>query len=267
LKPGRRRESVPRTAVNPDAVVAGADAAKDSAGTAYLGELVQLRVASAAKSAGVALDGDKKPCRVVASNAGHALFAGIADIDKAHRVAETLLSDPLFSGWGIRTIGAKEKRYTPMSYHNGSVWPHDNALVAFGLATYGFTGHFNKVFSGIFDAALSTELQRLPELFCGFHRRDDVAPTQYPVACSPQTWASGALLLMLQASLGIYFEADKKMVIFKEPVLPQFLTSVYLKNLMVAGRKGVDILISRYGEDVTVEALKKPDDVHILIIK
>lgn len=215
----------------------------------------------------LALDGNKKPCRVVSSNAGHALFSGIADPEKALRVAESLLSEDVFSGWGIRTIGAKERRYNPMSYHNGSVWPHDNAMTAYGLAAYGFTGHFNRVFGGIFDAALRSDLQRLPELFCGFHRRNGVAPTQYPIACSPQTWASGSLIFMLQASLGIYFEADKKMVIFKRPELPNFLTSVYLRNLQAGPRRSVDILISRYGEDVTLEALRKPEDVHLLIIK
>ena len=215
----------------------------------------------------LALDGNKRPCRVVSSNAGHALFSGIADPEKALRVAESLLSEDVFSGWGIRTIGAKERRYNPMSYHNGSVWPHDNALTAYGLAAYGFTGHFNRVFGGIFDAALRSDLQRLPELFCGFHRRNGVAPTQYPIACSPQTWASGSLIFMLQASLGIYFEADKKMVIFKRPELPNFLTSVYLRNLQAGPRRSVDLLISRYGEDVTVEALRKPEDVHLLIIK
>ena len=215
----------------------------------------------------LALDGDKKPCRVASSNAGHALFTGIADPDKAKKVADKLLSEELFSGWGIRTIGASAARYNPMSYHNGSVWPHDNALTAFGLASYGFLEHFDKVFAGVFDASLHMELQRLPELFCGFHRRNGAAPTLYPVACSPQTWASGALLFMLQASLGIYFEAGKGIVIFKQPELPGFLTSVYIKNLLVTPRKGVDLLISRYGEDVTIEALRKPEDVNILIIK
>lgn len=215
----------------------------------------------------LALDGKKKPCRVVSSNAGHALFSGIAEIDKAQRVAQTLMSEDLFSGWGIRTIGAKEARYNPMSYHNGSVWPHDNALSAYGLATYGMAGHFKKVFTGIFDASLSMEFQRLPELFCGFHRRDGVAPTLYPVACSPQTWASGSLLYMLQAALGIHFEAEKGIIIFKQPELPEFLTSVYLRNIPVTRKRSVDMLISRYGEDVTIEALRKPDDVSILIIK
>ncbi|MBI5491931.1 MAG: amylo-alpha-1,6-glucosidase [Deltaproteobacteria bacterium] len=215
----------------------------------------------------LALDGDKEPCRVMASNAGHALFSGIASPERALRAARTLTSEPLFSGWGIRTVGANEVRYNPMSYHNGSVWPHDNAMTGYGLASYGLTGHFNRVFSAIFDAAASMEFQRLPELFCGFHRRRGVPPTLYPVACSPQTWAAGSLLYMLQASLGLHFEVEKKMIIFKRPVLPEFLGYVYLNRLPVDGRGSVDLLISRYGEEITVEALRKPEDVSILIIK
>ncbi|MBI5644000.1 MAG: amylo-alpha-1,6-glucosidase [Deltaproteobacteria bacterium] len=215
----------------------------------------------------LALDGEKRPCRVAASNAGHALFTGIADEDKAGKVAEKLTGALSFSGWGIRTLSAKEARYNPMSYHNGSVWPHDNALIAYGMASYGLTKEFKMVFSGIFDASLFMEFQRLPELFCGFHRRNGVAPTLYPVACSPQTWASGSLIYMLQASLGIYFESKKGMLLFKQPVLPEFLSYVYINDLMVTPKRSVDILVSRYGEDVTVEALRKPDDVSILIIK
>lgn len=215
----------------------------------------------------IALDGEKKPCRVRASNAGHTLFTGIADEDKAKKVARTLTSDSVFSGWGIRTIADNEALYNPMSYHNGSVWPHDNALSALGLAYYGLKDEFIKVFSGIFEASLSMEFQRLPELFCGFHKRKGVAPTLYPVACTPQTWASGALLLMLQASLGIFFEAGEKRLIFKESVLPDFLNNIYIKNLMVTPKRSVDILVRRYGENVTIEAIRKPDDVSILIIK
>ncbi|MBI5454168.1 MAG: amylo-alpha-1,6-glucosidase [Deltaproteobacteria bacterium] len=215
----------------------------------------------------LALDGKKRPCRVVSSNAGHALFSGIADHDKAPRVARTLISELSFSGWGIRTVSAKEARYNPMSYHNGSIWPHDNALISYGLASYGMTEEFKKVFSGLFEASLHMELQRLPELFCGFHKRDGVAPTLYPVACSPQTWASGAMVYMLQASLGLLFDAKKGMVIFKNPVLPEFLSYVYINDLMVTPEKSVDILVSRYGEDVAIEALRKPEDVNILILK
>lgn len=215
----------------------------------------------------LALDGDKKPCRVLASNAGHTLFSGIADHDKAKKVARTLTSEALYSGWGIRTLASTERLYNPMSYHNGSVWPHDNALTGFGLACYGLREDFSKVFTGVFDASLFMDLHRLPELFCGFQRRPGMAPTLYPVACSPQTWASGSLLLMLQASLGIHFEAENKRIIFKESMLPGFLEEVRLKNLAVTPGKSVDLLIRRYGDDFTIETLKKPFDVSIHIIK
>jgi glycogen debranching enzyme len=215
----------------------------------------------------LALDGKKKPCRVVCSTAGHALFTGIAREERAERLVLKLLSESLFSGWGIRTISTNEARYNPMSYHNGSVWPHDNALIAWGLASYGFKKEMIKVFSAIFDASLFMEFQRLPELFCGFHRRKGVSPTLYPAACSPQTWASGSLILMLQASLGLSFKAERQKILFKQPILPEFLNHIYLRNLKVTADKSIDLLLRRYGNDVTVEILKKPDDVSVLIEK
>ena len=195
------------------------------------------------------------------------LFTGIAGPDNAMRVAETLTSEAMFSGWGIRTVSKREPLYNPMSYHNGSVWPHDNAIIAWGLSCCGLKEHFLKVFSGIFNASLFMEFQRLPELFCGFRRRKGASPTLYPVACTPQTWASGSLLLMLQASLGLDFESSRERVIFRQPVLPEFLDRVVLKNLTVTGKKSVDLFIRRYGEDVTVEVLKKPEGVSVLVIK
>ena len=134
----------------------------------------------------LALDGEKRPCRVVASNAGHALFAGIAAPDRAKRVAERLLTPDMFSGWGVRTLAMGQPRYNPMSYHNGSVWPHDNALIAMGFARYGLKVEAARVFSAIFDAGRHQDLSRLPELFCGFTRKAHRAPTPYPVACAPQ---------------------------------------------------------------------------------
>jgi glycogen debranching enzyme len=215
----------------------------------------------------LALDGEKRPCRVRASNAGHALFTGISDPDKALKLAETLMSDDLFSGWGIRTAGTQETLYNPMSYHNGSIWPHDNALIAAGLAAYGFKNHFIKVFSSIFDASIFMDSQRLPELFCGFHKRKGVPPTLYPVACSPQTWAAGALIFMLQACLCMDFEHEQNKITLKKPVLPEFLEQVRLENLAISGDKKVDLFLRRHGKDVTVEVLKKPDDVSIVVIK
>ncbi len=145
----------------------------------------------------LALDGDKRPCRVVSSNAGHCLFAGIADPARAERVAATLLNEASFSGWGIRTLAAAERRYNPMSYHNGSVWPHDNALIAAGLAAYQRRHEAVRVLTGLFEASRCFTLHRLPELFCGFPRRAGEGPTLYPVACEPQTWAAGAVFLVL----------------------------------------------------------------------
>src|SRR5205085_917173 len=153
----------------------------------------------------LALDGEKRQCRVVASNAGHALLTGIAAPERAERVAATLMRVGSFSGWGIRTVALSAARYNPISYHNGSVWPHDNALIALGLARYGHKEAVLRVFTGLFDAATHWDPRRLPELFCGFARRH-TAPTMYPVACSPQACASASVCALVQASLGLTFD-------------------------------------------------------------
>ena len=215
----------------------------------------------------LALDGDKKPCRVAASNAGHALFTSIARPEKARMVADKLVSDAMFSGWGIRTLSAREIPYNPMSYHNGSVWPHDNSIIAAGFSRYMLKEHFVKVFTGIFETSLFMEFRRLPELFCGFHRRKGQPPTLYPVACAPQTWASGSLILMLQASLGIAFEPSALRLVMKRPVLPEFLDWVQLRNLQVAPGKTVDLNVRRYKESVSVEVERRPPDVNITVYK
>src|SRR5688500_4215358 len=140
----------------------------------------------------LALDKNKRPCQVRASNAGHCLFAGISSPDRADRVCRTLMSDASFAGWGVRTVAAGEARYNPMSYHNGSIWPHDNAVIAAGLARYGFTDAAARILNAMFDLSEAVDLHRLPELICGFDRRSDEHPTLYPVACAPQAWAAGA---------------------------------------------------------------------------
>ena len=140
----------------------------------------------------LALDGDKRRCRVRSSNAGHALFAGIAYPERASSVARVLMNSSGFCGWGVRTIASTEARYNPMSYHNGSVWPHDNALIAAGIARYGFRQEAARIFDGLFDASTYVEFRRLPELFCGFPRQQTRGPTFYPVACVPQAWSAAA---------------------------------------------------------------------------
>ncbi|HEY8503496.1 MAG TPA: amylo-alpha-1,6-glucosidase, partial [Gemmataceae bacterium] len=170
----------------------------------------------------LALDGDKRPCRVRASNAGHCLFAGIASSERARRVAQGLLSPEGYSGWGVRTLAAGEARYNPMSYHNGSVWPHDNALIAYGLSRYSLRAKALQVLSGFFEASVFLDLNRLPELFCGFPRRPGEGPTLYPVACAPQAWAAGAPFLFVQAALGLEINAPERRVSFSRPRLPPY---------------------------------------------
>src|SRR5262249_41989999 len=157
------------------------------------------------------------------SNAGHALFCKIAEAAHATAVASTLMSEQLFSGWGVRTVGSAAARYNPMSYHNGSVWPHDNALIARGFSNYRMEDRSSTILHGRHEASPHMGLQRLPELFCGFHKRDDRSgPTLYPVACSPQAWAACSVFLLLQASLGLRaVTADKPAVVFSRPVLPE----------------------------------------------
>ena len=202
----------------------------------------------------LALDGNKTPCRVRSSNAGQLLFTGIVGAERAASVALGLLGPEFLSGWGIRTLSSRARRYNPMSYHNGSIWPHDNALIALGLARYGHKSLIDPIFKGLFDAASYMELRRLPELFCGFQRRRGRGPTLYPVACSPQAWASGANLLMLQATLGLEFDPAKEVIYFRTPHLPQFLDRVVLRNIRV-GNSYADVVAYRRGKEIEIEIL------------
>jgi glycogen debranching enzyme len=214
----------------------------------------------------LALDGAKRPCRVRTSNAGHCLMAGIASPERALRVARTLLGPDSFSGWGVRTVAASEARYNPMSYHNGSVWPHDNALLASGLARYGLKEEVLRIMSGLYDASLFIDLHRLPELFCGFVRRPGEGPTLYPVACAPQAWAAAAVLLLLQACLGLHINAPEGRLSFSHPILPPFLEEVQVRNLRV-GQAAVDLLFLRHDNDVGIKVLRREGKVEITTVK
>jgi len=214
----------------------------------------------------LALDGDKKPCRVRASNAGHCLFTGIARRGRARLVARTMLGDDFFSGWGIRTVSSRENRYNPMSYHNGSIWPHDNALIARGFSRYGFRQEALRILAGLLDASVFLDLHRLPELFCGFPRRAGQGPTLYPVACSPQSWAAGAVLLILEACLGIRIQASPPRVLFRRTMLPPALPKVEIRNLKV-GNATVDIAVERTEEGAYLRIPRKAGEVDIVSIK
>jgi glycogen debranching enzyme len=214
----------------------------------------------------LALDGRKQPCRVRTSNAGHALLTGIAGRTKVRRVAQTLLDESSFSGWGIRTVAETEPRYNPMAYHNGSIWPHDNALIAQGFARYGLKSAAMKVFSGLFDVSLFVDLHRMPELFCGFVRRPGQGPTLYPVACAPQAWAAGAVFLLLQSCLGLTIHAPKRQVRFNRPALPESVQRVEVTNLRVCDAV-LDLSLERHPHDVGISIRRREGDVEILTVK
>jgi glycogen debranching enzyme len=213
----------------------------------------------------LALDGRKEPCRVRTSNAGQLLFTGIVGAERAAIVADGLLQPQFFSGWGIRTVASTESRYNPMSYHNGSIWPHDNALIALGFARYGLTAAVEGVFKGQFAAASYMDLRRLPELFCGFQRRRGQGPTLYPVACSPQAWAAGAPFLLLQASLGLEFDPAKNEIRLCNPRLPAFLDDVTLSDVKLCG-SSVDLTVHRHDDTISLQVTRNYGTVQVSLV-
>ncbi|MEZ4601092.1 MAG: amylo-alpha-1,6-glucosidase [Syntrophotaleaceae bacterium] len=214
----------------------------------------------------LALDGAKRPCRIPSSNAGQCLFTGIASPEQAARLARQLLSPALFSGWGIRTIAEGTARYNPMAYHNGSIWPHDNSLIAQGLALYGETRKALQVFEGMYHLANNVDLMRLPELFCGFKRLPAQGPVLYPLACSPQAWAAGTVFLLLQACLGLTIDARTSQIRFWHPVLPPFLDEVVIRNLKIR-EASVDLSITRHPTDVGINVLQRDPGIEVVAIK
>lgn len=213
----------------------------------------------------LALAAGKKPCNILSSNAGHCLFSGIATPEQARKVAENLLSDDMFTGWGIRTLSSRELRYNPMSYHNGSVWPHDNALIAYGFAKYGMKEEVKKIVSGLFDASLFIEHQRLPELFCGFKRRPEEGPTDYPVACSPQAWSVATVFMAIQSLLGMEVNEADSTIHFYKPVLPDFIDNMIIRNLKFKDLK-LNIKFIRAGDSVSISMQNKEVPVRVEVI-
>jgi glycogen debranching enzyme len=213
----------------------------------------------------LALDGAKQPCKVRTSNAGQLLFSGIVREDRARMVAADLMRPHFFTGWGIRTVARGEARYNPMSYHDGSIWPHDNALIALGLARYGLKHSVEHVFKGLFDAATYMDLRRLPELFCGFRREKQRGPTLYPVACAPQAWASATPFTLLEAALGLEFDAERGEIRLRNPRLPAFLNEVVLRDLQL-GPSSVDLRVRRHGDEVSLEVLRTRGRIQVSIV-
>jgi glycogen debranching enzyme len=213
----------------------------------------------------LALDGHKRPCRVRSSNAGQVLFSGIAPPARAAVVVADLTAQRFSSGWGIRTIADGEARFNPMSYHNGSIWPHDNALIAMGFAHYGHMQPAADVFTAMFHAASYMDLRRLPELYCGFRREAGRGPTLYPVACAPQAWASAAPFSLLGTTLGLEFDARQGAIRLRNPVLPQFLAEVRLRNVRL-GDAVADIIVRRNGSALSLEVHRSSGELQVSVV-
>lgn len=213
----------------------------------------------------LALDGDKGQCKVAASNAGHCLFASIASPARAAAVCDRLMHEDMFNGWGVRTLASCEHRYNPISYHNGSVWPHDNALIAWGLNEYGHKEAVAQIASALFECALYMDLHRLPELFCGFDKRPGSGPTLYPVACSPQSWAAASSFLLIAACLGISIDAPGNRVLFRNPVLPESVKRITIRHLRI-GESELDLSVKRYSDGATVGVERRDGNIEVLSI-
>jgi glycogen debranching enzyme len=194
------------------------------------------------------------------------LFTGIAAPERARAVGRGLLRPDFFGGWGIRTVSAQERRYNPMSYHNGSVWPHDNALIALGLGRYGLKDELQRVFGGLMDAATYMEMRRLPELFCGFRRQRGRGPTLYPVACSPQAWAAATPFALLQALLGLEFDPENRELRLRDPALPPTIEWLVIRNLRLDTAE-LDLAVRRHaGGAVSVEVLRSRETVRVSVV-
>ena len=175
------------------------------------------------------------------------------------------MSQKFFSGWGIRTVARGEARYNPMSYHDGSIWPHDNALIALGFARYGLKHSVAHLFRGLFDTASYMDLRRLPELFCGFQRERRRGPVLYPVACAPQAWASATPFSLLEAALGLEFDAARGEIRLRDPHLPEFLNEVLLRDLRL-GPSSVDLRVRRHGDEVSLEVVRTRGQIQVSIV-
>jgi glycogen debranching enzyme len=208
----------------------------------------------------LALDGERRPCRITASNAGHVLMSDLAPGDAALRLGRTLMSTDMWSGWGVRTLATGMPRYNPMSYHNGSIWPHDNALIAIGLARYGMKREAARIFEGLYAAQSYQADNRLPELFCGTARRRGRGPVSYPVSCSPQAWAAAAPFALLSACLGLDIDHQSNTITFKQPMLPEMTQDISLSGIRV-GNSEADVRLLQSAGGVAVDVVRRVGDV------
>ncbi len=213
----------------------------------------------------LALQAHHAPTAVISSNPGQALWSGIVDAEKAQRTVQRLLARDMFNGWGIRTLSPQEQRYNPIGYHLGTVWPHDNALIASNFRRYGLDKEACKIFTAIAEAAMYFEHYRLPEVFAGFCREDYGVPVRYPVACHPQAWAAGTIPYLVETLLGLVPEAFDKRLRIVRPVLPGFVDRLELRQLRV-GRARADLSFRRTSQgSVSVEVLHVTGSLDVVV--
>jgi glycogen debranching enzyme len=203
-------------------------------------------------------------CEVISSNPARCLWSEIVDEKYARRVAERIFESDMFTGWGIRTLSSQEARYNPLGYHIGTVWPHDNAIIASGLCKYGLFDKFSRLFTVMYEAASVYNLFRLPELFGGFDRGKHNVPIKYPVACSPQAWSSGTIPFMLMSTLGIKPDAVNHRLTLVDPYLPPWLDLVSIKNLRI-GNSLIDLEFERRASGTLVDVEKKRGDIKVMV--
>jgi glycogen debranching enzyme len=209
---------------------------------------------------------DRRPSEALASNQGHLLWGTALPQERAQAVRDALMSDAMFSGWGIRTLGEAEAGYNPVGYHLGTVWPHDTAMIAFGLRKYGFDDDFAQIFEALLEAASNAEAYRLPELFAGFSRTEFETPVPYPVACQPQAWAAGAIPYLVTGGLGLVPDGLRRRLRVRRPSLPRWLNRVEVSGLRIAGAR-VDLLFERagVGEQVALTDARIDGDVEVVL--
>jgi glycogen debranching enzyme len=218
------------------------------------------------RTVALALDADKRPCRVMASNAAHCLATGLLDGQQSEALAERLISEEMFTGWGMRTLGSAERRYNPMSYHNGSVWPHDNAIAAAGLARITRRQGVLRILDGLLQASVHLNAGSLPELFCGFRRDERLGPVPYPVACHPQAWSAASIFMIIQAMLGIKTAGFHRKLLIDSPVMPDWLDWLKIENLKV-GDGAVSLLVRRAPEGASIGIIETRGDVTVEVLK
>lgn len=211
------------------------------------------------------LDYQKKQIASITSNPGHCLYSGIVSQDKSKAIVKKLLSDEMFNGWGIRTMGKNELGYNPTSYHNGSVWPHDNSIIINGLTRYNYHREAVKVINGLIKASQYFKYNRLPELFCGFSHKKTQRPLEHPVACSPQAWACGSIYLIIQSLLGINPDVTNNRICLK-PILPDEINKVEVKNLKI-GDNRADFMLIKEGNRIKLSEVKTEGNTKLILLK